>query len=370
MRRIDLFKVHMPKSVFKPLKQVLQSGFIGQGPKVEEFEAKLREYFKWEYINTTNNCTSSLLLALRLAGVKPGDEVITTPLTCTATNWPILALGAKIVWADVNPVTCNIDIDSVLSKITDRTKAIMFVHWGGYPVDVDALSSRVISFTGGRNIPLIEDCAHALGATLHGQFVGTFGNLSCFSLQAIKHITTVDGGLLFTSKELYKHAKLLRWYGIDREEKRTGDFRCEVDVPEWGYKAHMSDVSAVIGIEQMKYLDKILHKHRVNAQYYNKQLTSIPGIKLLQELPGSEPSYWLYTCLVENRTGFSTKMKEYGVVCSKVHERNDIHSCVKDSKSSLPLLDSINDRIVSIPVGWWVTKEDREYIVDCIRKGW
>lgn len=366
---IPLFKVFMPRSAMKPLRKVLMSGFIGQGQKVEEFEGILKNYFKNNNLVTVNTCTSGLHQALRMVGVTYGSEVVTTPLTCFATNAPILANGGIIKWADVDPDTCNISVDSVLDRITDKTKAVVLVHWGGYPVDTVELREKLIRIFD-RKIPVIEDCAHAFGATINGGFVGTNGNFSAFSLQAIKHITTVDGGILFTPPEEYKRAKLLRWYGIDREEKCKSDFRCEKNVSEWGYKFHMNDVCATIGIEQMRYVEKILKKHRVNARYYNQHLKDIPGIELLKELPGANPSYWLYTFKVDRKSDFMRVMAEKGIVASKVHERNDIHSCLEDFRTKLPLLDSINDKIISIPVGWWVGKEEREYIVDCIKKGW
>lgn len=367
---IPLFKVHMPSSVMQPLEDVLMSGFIGQGSKVNEFEDLLSERFNYPYILTLNNCTAGLHMALRMAGVGFGDTVVSTPLTCFATNVPILANGAKIRWADVNPETCNIDFKDVARKVDRDTKAIVFVHWGGYPVDVYELAYEVLTATGGYLPPIIEDCAHAFGATWKGKQVGTFGNYAAFSLQAIKHITTVDGGLLCTPKDQYKRGKLLRWYGIDREVRCVSDFRCEIDVPEWGYKFHMSDVSAVIGIEQMKYVDQILATHRSNATYYEQELASVDGIELLKKIPDSDPSYWLFTFKVERKLDFIRYMKEKGIMTSKVHERNDIHSCVSEFKADLPQLDSINDKIISIPVGWWVSQEDREYIVYCIRQGW
>jgi dTDP-4-amino-4,6-dideoxygalactose transaminase len=364
-----LFKVHMPQSVIDPLKEVLFSGFIGQGKKVEEFESLLKSYMGYEYLVTLNSCTSGLSLACKLIGIQPGDEVISSPLTCFATQTSLLNIWAKLVWADVDPETCNVSIDDLLSKISDNTKAITFVHWGGYPVDVVDLKAKILQRVG-RDIPIIEDCAHCLGASINGQMVGTHGNYSAFSFQAIKHFNTIDGGILLTPVDQYKRSKLLRWYGIDREEKRCGDFRCELDVSEAGFKYHMNDVCATIGIEQMKHLPRIVQQHQENAEYYNQELANFSGVKLLKILPGARPSYWLYTVKVEDRKGFIRHLGENGIMASKVHERNDIHSCVAQFKTELPLLDSINDQIVSIPVGWWITQSGREYIVDVIKQGW
>jgi dTDP-4-amino-4,6-dideoxygalactose transaminase len=162
---------------------------------------------------------------------------------------------------------------------------------------------------------------------------------------------------------------LIRWYGIDREGNRK-DFRCEADIPEWGFKFHMNDVCATVGIENLKDVDMIISKHRSNAKYYDENLKDVKGVTLLERNPDHTSSFWIYSMLVENREGFYKHMKECGIVVSQVHERNDKHTCVLDYKTQLPQLDKTIGKVVSIPVGWWVNDEDREYIVDCIKKGW
>lgn len=366
MKNIPLFKVHMPKSVLDPLKDVLFSGYIGQGSKVEFFEQQLRDFLDTKYILTTNNGTAALHLALRLAGVGYGDEVITTPLTCTATNWPILANGAALKWCDIDPTTGNIDWRSIEKLITKKTKAIMIVHWGGYPCDIDEIKKIGEAY----KRPVIQDSAHAFGSEYKGHKVGIHTEFACFSFQAIKHLTTVDGGMLVCNNgSQYKRGKLLRWYGIDREVPRK-DFRCEEDIVEWGYKFHMNDVCAAIGIEQMNYINQILAIHRANARYYDASLNGVSGVELLGYKKDRLSSYWLYTIKVERREQFIRWMTECGIMVSRVHERNDKHSCVISFRRDLPQLEQFIKRMICIPVGWWVTKADREYIVDCMMKGW
>lgn len=367
---IPLFKVFMPKTVQKPLMKVLMSGYIGQGSKVEEFEKSLEKYIGNPYILTLNSGTSALHLALRLIGVKKGDEVISTPLTCTATNWPIIATGATIVWSDIDPKTANIDIESIKSKITPKTSAIMVVDWGGLPVDIDKIRKIAFKVVKGKKIkiPIIEDAAHAFGAFYKNKKVGNNANFTCFSFQAIKHLTTIDGGLLTVkNKEHFKKGKLLRWYGIDRENKNT-DSRIEVDVDDWGYKFHMNDVAATIGLEQMKYVEKILKKHRKNAEYYNKNLIDLNNVILLKEPQNSVSSYWLYTIKVKNRDKFRMFMQNNGIAISQVHRRNDTHPVVKKFKTKLTNLDKFEKEMICIPVGWWVSKKDRLKIVSTIKK--
>ena len=204
---IPLFKVHMPESVIDPLRDTLLSGFIGEGEKVVEFEEALAPWFDNENVLATNNGTAAIQLALRLSGVGPGDEVISTPMTCSATNEPVLAAGAKIVWADIDPWTGNIDVHDVKKKITPKTKAIICVDWGGYPCTFAELNYLAKK----NGLKLIEDACHAFGSEYYGDKVGCQCDFSCFSFQAIKTITTVDGGALTCrSKEDYEKGKLLR----------------------------------------------------------------------------------------------------------------------------------------------------------------
>ena len=373
--------------------KVLNSGYIGQGPKVDKFESNLKDYFNHDYVQTLNAGTSALHMALHLLkkpslnskvfdgmasstskwpGLEPGDEVLATAMTCTASNWPILANGLKIKWVDIDPNTLNMDLDDLERKITPKTKVIMLVHWGGYPNDlnrVKKIQQKAYELYGFKPA-VIEDGAHSFGSEYMGKKIGTHGNLTMFSLQAIKHITSVDGGLLLAPhKQLHDRGKLIRWYGIDRDGDRK-DFRCEADIEEWGFKFHMNDVCATVGIENMKHAEDIIAKHRENAAYYDEHLKDTPGVELLERKPGHNSAFWIYSLKVENRDKFYKWMDECKITVSQVHERNDKHTCVREYRSPLPTLDATIGKIVSIPVGWWITSKEREYIVDCIKKGW
>ena len=377
---IQLFKVHMAPTAAEEVAKVLNSGYIGQGPKVDEFEDQLKDYFDHDFVQTVNSGTSALHMALHLLkkpnnkwpGIQEGDEVLATALTCTATNFPILANGLKIKWVDIDPTTLNMDLDDLARKITPTTKAIILVHWGGYPSDLDRVkqiqqkSEELYGF----KPAVIEDGAHSFGSKYKGKNIGTHGNLTMYSLQAIKHITSIDGGLLLSPhQELHRRGKLIRWYGIDRDSNRK-DFRCEADIEEWGFKFHMNDICATVGIENLKHANELIKKHQSNAAYYDKHLKNVKGVTLLDRHEGHESAFWIYSMLVDDRDGFYKWMKECNIVVSQVHERNDKHTSVQEFKTQLPTLDKTIGKIVSIPVGWWVTKEQREYIVDCIKKGW
>jgi dTDP-4-amino-4,6-dideoxygalactose transaminase len=365
MKNISMFKVAMNPEMNKDLLNVIHSGWIGQGPKVKEFEEKLAKVFTNDKILTLSSGTHGLSLALRLCGVGQGDEVITTPLTCTATNMPIMMQGADIVWADVKE-DLNIDPQSIKECITEKTKAIVIVHWGGYPCDMEEIKQVA------GNIPIIEDCAHAYGSTYKFSTIGDceYSDYAMFSFQAIKHLTSIDGGALCCKDKLqYDRGKLLRWYGIDRESPRT-DFRCEEDIVEWGYKFHMNDVCATIGMSNMELAEQNIDAACSNAEFYDKELNDLYGIELTQTAEDRSSSYWLYTMLVDSRSEFTHMMGRKGVAVSRVHERNDKHTCFKNFRKELPGLEYVIDKMICIPVGWWVTPEDRSYIVDCIREGW
>ena len=390
---IQLFKVYMSPKASEEVGKILNSGYIGQGPKVDEFEKNLQDYFNHDHLVTLNSGTSGLHLALHLLkkpiktkktfegvafwedywpGIQEGDEILATALTCTASNFPILANGLKIKWVDIDPTTLNMDLDDLERKITPKTKAIMLVHWGGYPNDLDKLkqiqtkSQQLHGF----KPAIIEDGAHSFGSKYKGKHLGNHGNMVMYSLQAIKHITSIDGGILtLPYQELYNRAKLLRWYGIDRDSNRK-DFRCEADIEEWGFKFHMNDVCATVGIENLKCANEIISKHQENAAFYDKNLQGIDKLTLLTRHKDRESAFWIYSMLVEDRDKFMEHMKRCNIVVSQVHERNDKHTCVREYKTSLPTLDKTIGKVISIPVGWWITPEEREYIVNCIKIGW
>jgi dTDP-4-amino-4,6-dideoxy-D-glucose/dTDP-4-amino-2,4-dideoxy-beta-L-xylose transaminase len=381
MKNIPLFKVYMSKNAKNVVGDVLDSGYIGQGPKVDEFEKKLKSRFKTDYVVSTNSATSAEHLAVHLLkqpsgkwlGMQDGDEILATPLTCTASNFPILGNNMNIKWVDVDSKTLNMDLDDLARKISPKTKAIMLVHWGGYPVDLDKVKEiqSMSEMYYGFKPAVIEDCAHSFGSSFNGQPIGSHGNICTFSFQAIKHLTSVDGGaLILPHNNLYKRAKLLRWYGIDRENNNK-DFRCEANIEEWGFKFHMNDVNAAVGMENLKEVDEnVIKKHKDNAKYYDENLKDIDDLILLERDSRMDSAFWIYSFLVERKQEFMDHMEKCGIMVSQVHERNDIHTCVKQFNSLLPNLDKITPKLISIPVGWWVTKEEREYIVNCIKKGW
>jgi dTDP-4-amino-4,6-dideoxygalactose transaminase len=361
---IPLIKTNIPpRDLLMPkLEEVLYSGYIAQGEKVEEFERAFEAYIGNGYSLSLNSGTAALHIALILAGVKPDDEVISTPLTAEPTNVAIKMVGAKIRYADIDYDTGNIDPVSVEAKINSRTKAILVVDYAGIPVNVLKLQEISNKY----NIPVIEDAAHALGSKFKGKLSGGHFPYTVFSFQAIKHLTTIDGGILqIQNREEYEKGKLIRWFGIDKKLTRL-----ENDIKFQGFKYHMNNVNATIGLVQLYGIKKIINGYITNGKYYDKNLKNISGIELLNYYPGSEPSYWLYTMKVENRYGFIKKLAENGIMATELHKRNDSHTFLKDFNEELPSMDRFYKKLVHIPCGWWVTTEDREKILVTIKAGW
>jgi len=380
---IPLFKVFMSEDVIKPLSDVLMSGFITQGPNVDKFEEKLSEYFNNKNLLTLNSATSGLTLALRLLinpdidnnwpGIDVNNDYILSPvLTCFATNASILANNCKIKWIDTDNTTANISIDDVKNKLNANTKVLFLVHWGGYPVDLNQLKILQDEHEKkyGYKFRIIEDCAHAFGATYNGKKLGNHGNICVFSLQAIKHLTTGDGGIIILPDEkLYNRAKLIRWFGIDRDKRNYNrkDFRLENDIEEWGYKYHMNDINATIGLYNLPHINSLLEKNRNNYKYLYENLNNINGIILFEYNNDRETAGWLFSLRVKNKAYFIDKMKEFGITTSQVHNRNDLNTCVNEFLIDLPNITELEKELICIPVGWWLKKEDLDYMINKIK---
>lgn len=361
---IPLFKVFLPpeKELMPRLRDILYSGQISEGEPVADFERRFGAYVQSAHVLSFYSGTAALHEALLLAGVKPGDEVISTAMTAEPTNTAIAQSGAHIVWADVDPSNGNVTGASVSAAITDRTRAVMVVHYGGIPAPIDEIRAAAAE----RKIPIIEDAAHALGARYGGKPLGSHSEYVMFSLQAIKHMTTVDGGMLTVKDPAdLKRGRLLRWFGIDRQAPRV-----DVDVATLGFKYHMNNVTATIGLVQLEHVRSVVGSYIRNGRDFDERLAKVPGISLARWDPKAEPSYWFYTLFAERRDDLARKLTERGIGNGLVHKRNDRHSLFASSKCPLPGLDRFWDSMLHVPCGFWLTDEDRDRIVRTISEGW
>lgn len=343
------------------LQNVLYSGMIAEGEAVYRFESAFREHYGLQNVLAMCSGTAALHAALTLSGVGPGDEVISTPMTAEPTNTSVLYCGASVVWGDVDPASGNLDPNSVRERITSKTKAILCVHYAGYPVRLAELRHIADEF----GIALIEDCAHSLGATYDGAGIGTVGDFAIFSFQAIKHMTTVDGGMLAYRDDSHTlAAKKFRWFGMLKGVPRT-----EIDIDSVGYKYNMNNVNATVGLIQLQYIDDVIGRHIANGRFYDCELEKISGVDFATCDAAAKPSYWLYTMLTDNAAGIEKALNAAGIMASKLHRPNNLHSIFRSADKDLPGLERFYARLLHIPCGWWVDDATRERIVSVIQKG-
>ncbi len=357
----------MPQSVIDVAAETLKSKWLNVGQQTTLFEEEFSKKFNIKYSVALNSCTSALRLAYSLAGVGPGDEVITPSFTMIATNTAILEQFATPVFADVNYDTANIDVSDIEKRITKKTKAITCVHNLGYPCDLKEL--REIAQA--HDLALIEDCAHAIGATYNNEYIGGLSDFACFSFAAVKHITTGDGGMLSTNnKETYEAAIKRSWFGMDRQkrDKTTGLYRH--DIPELGYKMRLNSFLAAMGQEQLKYLDNILKQRRKKAKMYDEELAGVKHVKLLNYKYNRKSSYFLYPIHVERRQAFVEVMKKKGIEVLAQNYRNDQFSIFGKQRKDLPNTERIDKDFICLPIHEDLTLEDQKYVVNAVKAGW
>lgn len=391
--RIDLFRPYLAPRAVERIGDVLRPDrdgrlMLGQGAVVDDFERELAVLLgvaDADTVVSTNSCTSALGIALQLADVGPGDDVIAPPMTCTATSGAIVNRGARIVWADVSRRTGLIDPLDVARKITPLTKAIVAVDWGGGGADYAGLRSAAVQpardvFVDqspapawripGHDIPIVQDAAHSLlafetGTDCYGQSLARVGgDYVCYSFGPIKHLTCMDGGAIVTHRGDAERARLLRWHGLSRRTK--ADFRCEQPIHEAGTKAHLTDPNAAIGLGNLPDIPWVVAQHRANAAFYDVALRGLPGVTLPPADPGS--AWWCYFLLVDDRDRFMAFMASRGIATSRVHGRNDLHPAYSFPNGPLPGVDYYDAHCVAIPVGWWIGPRERLRVAEAVRE--
>jgi len=364
---IVLFYPNVPRTAIDEVTKVLQGRWIGQGPRVAQFEQEFAQKFAGNGAAiAVGSGTDALHLAYILAGLKEGDEVITPVFTCTATTIPFLYMGVKFRFADVDPETLNINVQHVRELVNEKTRAIICVHYGGLPCDMDELHAIAREY----NIPVIEDAAHALGATYKGKKIGEISPFTMYSFQAIKHITTGDGGmLLLQDTSLRAQAERVRWFGIDRSNKQKGIW--ENDIYEVGYKYQMTDIGAAMGLAALHEFDQTLAHRQKLFDVYRKGLQKTKGIKLIgAEHTDRTHAAWLCTAIVERRVDFMKYLRENKVESGQVHYRNDRYSILGGRRHDLPHMDAVEENYIVLPLHSHLTEANVEYVCDVIGKGW
>lgn len=327
---IKLFKPYVSWRAKWEVLKTLSSGMIAEGPRVKQFEHEFAKKFGLTNVVAVNSGTSALELAYELAGIGAGDEVLVPVLTCTATNIPLVRRGARIVFADISP-DLNVNIHDIEKKITKKTKAIVFVHFGGNNRGL----KEVQQIARERGIIVIEDAAQAVGSSYWGT-----SEYSCVSLQAIKSLTSGDGGLLICKdgKDAQK-ARRLRWFGYDRELKhKMGD----TDLKEAGWKFHMNDISAAIGLGNLRSLDKVLAHRKALARIYRSY--------------GLFAHAWLAGGYTIDFEATRARYKELGIEIGAHHYRNDKYTLFKKYKSKVPMMDKLEGKYFFVPNHYGVSR--------------
>ena len=367
-QNLVLFHPHIPESAIAAVEETLRSRWIGQGPKVDLFEQRFTAQLS---LSTTAIAvgagTDALHLAFLLAGFQPGDEVIAPVFTCTATNIPLLYQGVEIKFADIQQDTLNVDPQHVRQLVSERTKGIVCVHYGGLPCDMDELRAIADEF----HIPIIEDAAQSLGATYKDRPIGDISEFTVFSFQAIKHLTTGDGGmLLLRDHSLRAQAERMRWFGIDRSAKQGGTWSNEIS--EIGYKYQMTDIGAAMGLAGLDCLDDCLSVRRALFQAYQRELDGIPGLDIIgSDLTDREHAAWLMTVAVERRRDLERKLRDHRVESGQVHFRNDRYKVFENYRTTeVPHMDAMEDRYLVLPLHMRVTLDDVARVGEVIRSGW
>jgi perosamine synthetase len=367
VQQIPIYNTYISPTANQIINEVLNSTFISEGLKVKEFEAQLNSRLGLQNPVTLNSGTTALHLALDLAGIKKEDEVILPAQTFVASALTILQQQAKPVFADIDYYTGNISIESIQQKITSHTKAIMPVHWGGYPCQLDEINK----IANENNLIVIEDAAHALGAKYKNKVIGTISDYTCFSFQAIKHLTTGDGGAICVKdKNKYTEALAKRWFGINRAESAASELGERIyNISALGYKYHLNDYAAALGLANLVGFNERLKNRIETAKYYDKELKTVSGIKLFEYNSENESAYWLYGFHVEERLNFIRKLKEYGITASVIHQRIDRNS-VFGGLNDLPNQAKFDETQIHIPIHDAITLENANHIINVIKSGW
>jgi perosamine synthetase len=362
---IQVFKPDMGDAEIAAVSQVLRSGWLGLGPKTAEFERQFSAYVDTRFAVGVNSGTSALDLALRLLSIAPNDEVIVPTFTFVSTAHVVAYNLATPVFADIDPETLNISLEDVAAKITPRTRAIIPVHYGGRPVDIDAL--RAIA----DGIPIVEDCAHACGSSLRGSKAGSLGDIGCFSFHAVKNLCMGDGGALtLDDPEMAARAKRLRWLGIDKGtwDRTEGDrsYWWEYSVDEIGLKCHMNDIAAAMGLVQLARLDAMNARRAKIADMYTAALANVPEVKTPPpDGDGSCSSWHIYCIQCERRDDLSVWLQERGISTGVHYKPVHTYRCY-GNRPVLKSAELVFPLVLTLPMYSILTDDEVEQVVSGI----
>jgi perosamine synthetase len=362
---IPVFKPAAGDEEWAAIKGCFETGWLGLGPKTAEFEQAFADFLGVEYVSGMNSCTAALDMAFKVLDIQ-GGEVITSSLTFVSSNHAILYNGCTPVFADIKRDTLTLDPEDVRRKITPETVAIMLVHYAGHPCDMDAF----MAIAREHNLKIIEDCAHAAGSTYHGQPVGTFGDAGCFSFHAIKNITMGEGGaLVVKDRAQHERSMRLRWCGIDKstwERARGKGYSWQYDVQELGYKYHLSDIAAAIGLVQLTKAEE----HRLARQRiwraYDRAFADLP-VELPVIHPGVVSTQLFYVLKTDRRDDLIDFLGERGIGTSVHYYPNHLFELYRPYRADIPVTEEVWQQIVTLPIYPSLTDEQMAQVIAGVR---
>jgi len=367
---IPVFKPYMDEKEANAVAEVLKSGWIGLGPKTEEFEKKFASYIGVKHAIAVNSCTDALRLAICSLDM-PKGEIITSPITFVSTPHSILYNNHSPLFADIEEDTLNIDYFDITKKVNNKTEAIIPVHYGGNCCDMD----RIMNFARLNKLKVIEDCAHACGAEYKGKKAGSIGDLGCFSFHAVKNLATGDGGMITTNDDnIEKKLKKLRWCGITKNtyERAEGKYKWDYDVEMLGYKSHMNDIIAAIGIVQLEKLEEANEKRRNIASIYNEAFKNIGWISPLKVGEYNKTSQHNYVIRVKKDREGLIRHLEQNEISAGVHYKPIYkHSYYKkkgfdDLGKDTPAAEAVWGSIVTLPLYPGLNSTEIEKIITAV----
>jgi len=362
--KINFFSTTLNSSINKKLNKLFKKKFISSGNVSDQFEYKFSKLFNLKYCTAVNSGTSALHLALQCGKIGVGDEVIVPAQTFIATGLAVMYTGAKPIFADIQKNTGNICPKSILKKITKKTKAIIAVHWGGYPCDMFEIKKITKKY----NLILIEDAAHALGAKCNNLEIGNISDFTCFSFQAKKQLTTGDGGMLVCkSKKNHISAQKLKWFNINRKSKLNFQGERLYEISEIGYKYHLNDIASTIGLENLKIIKKKLRYLNYIAKFYDENFKDLKKIKILEKKKDRLSTNWLYTILVKNRAAFYNYMTKNKIPVSLVHRRIDRYKVFGGKTKNLKNQEYFDNNHICLPIHEQLSKVQIAKIVEKVK---
>ncbi len=365
---IPVFKPAYGEEELEALREPMRTGWIGLGPKTREFEERFAGYIGTRFAVGVNSATAALHLALLIAGVE-GGEVVTTPMTFVSANHAILYNDAIPVFTDIEPDTLNISSEAIRRNVTARTRAILVMHYGGHACDMDP----ILEVARQRGIPVIEDAAHGCGGEYKGRKLGAIGDLGCFSFHAVKNLATGDGGMISTNDEAaYKRLLKLRWAGITRDtwsrvslDKRYSWY---YDVEEVGFKCHMNDLTAALGLVQLQKLERTNDRRRALAFRYSRLLGGITGLETPVFKEYAKHACHNYVIKVDRRNELCDFLKTRGISSGVHYIPNNFYDIYKPYGRETPVAWDVWQRLLTLPLYPDLQDAEQDHVVAAIRE--